>query len=146
MRGLIIKRPWIDYTLNGLKPFEIRTRPTNIRERIGLVCAGTGEVWGEADLAGCSSPIYAEHYVCSELMDDDIPWNVRVEITNWLFPPARKCAFHIMDNCNGCTECSMGEELYIWEFDNITRYGKPRPYIHPQGAQTWIRELKFIKE
>ncbi len=34
MRGLIIKQPWIDYTFNGEKPFDIRGRAVNIRERI----------------------------------------------------------------------------------------------------------------
>ena len=126
MRGLIIKQPWIDYTLNGLKPFEIRTRPTNIRERIGLICAG--EVWGEVDLIECerwNRDKFTRPYVYFA-NNPTLGHNKTFDqlITQYLI--SMKC-----------------EYVFIWYLDNIIRYDIPRKYKHPQGAQTWIREIKF---
>ena len=53
MRALIVKDPWATEIVKGLKPIEYRNRPTNIRERIGIIKAGTGCVIGEVNLVGC---------------------------------------------------------------------------------------------
>ena len=119
MRGLIIRQPWIDYTLNGFKAFEVRGGSINIRGRIGLICAGTSEVWGEADVI--------DSYVCIE----DI----------WL----RDSVSQIREELKSYVK-TQNKLLYIWELDNIVRYDKPRKYKHPQGAQTWVKEIEFIKE
>ena len=131
MRGLIIKQPWIAYTLNGNKPFEIRTRPTRIRERIGLICAGTGEVWGEVDVAMCEcySKDSAIHISASAMgmgITGDLGETVKRDIARYV---------HMLPS----------DELFLWGFDNIIRYDKPRKYKHPQGAQTWIREIEFME-
>ena len=39
MKALIIKKPWIDYILNGSKVWEIRGSKTNIRGKIELIQA-----------------------------------------------------------------------------------------------------------
>ena len=134
MRGLIIKRPWIDYTLNGEKPFEIRTRPTNIRECIGLICAGTGEVWGEADVVGCSFKCAYDfvYYYWLNGMDDLV---------------ARLVDFLGCDKSLPFNEWvkAVNRKWYIWHFNNIIRYDKPRAYKHPQGGQTWIKEIEFVE-
>lgn len=53
MRALIVKDPWAKQIVQGYKDEEYRTRPTNIRERIGIIEAGTKTVIGEVDLVGC---------------------------------------------------------------------------------------------
>lgn len=40
-RGLIIRKPWIDYILDGTKVWELRSTRTKIRGEIGLIEAGT---------------------------------------------------------------------------------------------------------
>jgi hypothetical protein len=56
MKCLIVKHPYIDELLDGTKPIEFRTRPTNIRGRIGLVASGErGLVQGTIELFDCTS-------------------------------------------------------------------------------------------
>lgn len=108
MKCLVIKQPWIEMELDGLKPWELRSRATNIRGRIGLIEQGTGLIVGEAELLGCIeffdinylAKFYEQHRI------DDIEilkkWNVALVM------------------------------------DNHIRYEKPIPYKHPQGAVVWV--------
>lgn len=50
MKCLFIKEPWISLILEGKKTWEIRGSNTNIRERIGLIASGSGEIKGFIDL------------------------------------------------------------------------------------------------
>jgi hypothetical protein len=56
MRGLIIRQPWIDYILEGRKTWEIRSKPTKVRERIALIQGGSGTVVGTASLVDVIGP------------------------------------------------------------------------------------------
>ena len=144
MRGLIIEQPWIDYTLDGLKPFEIQPRPTKIRERIGLICAGTGEVWGEADLTYCEfkgasclpyGKIHSYSNYYGKESDHDIA----------KFKLSLPECHHVQEFINFLNEGD-GFCFWFWKFENIVRYDSPRKYKHPQGAQTWVKEIELIKE
>ena len=54
MKGLIIRKKWVNLILDGQKIWEMRGRPTHIRGRIALIEAGSGTVVGECQLTGCS--------------------------------------------------------------------------------------------
>ncbi len=56
MRLLIVKQPWAEQIVTGLKQIEYRSRRTHIRGRIGIVAARTGTIIGEVDLIGCEGP------------------------------------------------------------------------------------------
>jgi len=62
MRALIVKSPWADQIVTGKKPIEYRSRRTHIRDRIGIVAAGTGMIIGEVDLIGCEGPFYGLYH------------------------------------------------------------------------------------
>ena len=53
MKALIIKKPWIDYILNGSKVWEIRGSKTNIRGKIELIQSGSGLVVGSCEIIDC---------------------------------------------------------------------------------------------
>ena len=54
MRCLIVKQPWVEQILAGNKMTEFRSRPTNIRGRIGLIQSGRkGEILGTVELYDC---------------------------------------------------------------------------------------------
>lgn len=53
MRALIIREPWISLILSGAKTWEMRSKATKIRGKIGLIAKGTGMVIGTADLIDC---------------------------------------------------------------------------------------------
>ena len=50
MRCLIVRAPYAGQIVDGEKPVEFRRHHTRIRERIGIIEAGTGFVIGECDL------------------------------------------------------------------------------------------------
>lgn len=60
MRGLIVREPWASQIVEGQKPVEYRSRPTNIRGRIGIIAGGSGTVIGEVTLTDCRLPDDAE--------------------------------------------------------------------------------------
>ena len=57
MKCLIIRSPFAEWIVHGIKPIEYRTRKTNIRGKISVVC--NGRIIGDADLVDCT---YNEEY------------------------------------------------------------------------------------
>ncbi len=56
MRGLIVRAPWAGKIVDGTKPIEYRSRPTNIRGRIAILESKTCVALGEATLTDCTGP------------------------------------------------------------------------------------------
>lgn len=108
MKGLIVKKPWIDMHLDGIKPWEIRGSNTRIRGTIGLIESGSGLVMGTVVLTN-SFPITADAlnqgYKNHRIED--------VSIITYRIP-------------------------YVWEFSSPVRFEEPIPYKHPQGAVIWV--------
>lgn len=117
-RALIIKQPWIDLILSGQKTWEMRSRPTNIRERIGLIEQGTGLIIGEAELVDSFIIDHPENRAFTHSMLD-----------------VERRYHHIND-----VEM-LKKYRYAWELKNVKRYDKPIPYNHPQGAVVWVKLL-----
>lgn len=107
-RALIIKQPWIDLILSGEKTWEMRSRPTNIRGRIGLIEQGTGLIVGEAELVDCKESVTSFDIGYCD-------WKHRIYdldlLEKWHIP---------------------------WELQNAKRYEEPIPYKHPRGAVVWV--------
>lgn len=107
-RSLIVRNPWIDLILHGQKTWEMRSRLTNIRGRIGLIWQGSGLIVGECNLVDCLSPISAfetsDYYDFHRIEDFEL-------IVDWPVP---------------------------WVLEGAKRYDTPIPYIHPRGAVTWV--------
>lgn len=109
-RGLIIKKPWITRILSNGKKWEMRSKMTNIRGRIGLIEAGSSLVVGEANITGCGNkPISQLERILTahlhQVPDLDL-------LDKWCYP---------------------------WFLEDVKKYEKPIPYNHPQGAITWVR-------
>lgn len=52
MKGLIIREPWIGMILAGRKTWEMRSKQTPYRGRVGLIRQGSGTVVGVAEIIG----------------------------------------------------------------------------------------------
>ena len=50
MHCLFVKAPFAGWIVDGVKLIEYRTKPTNIRGRIGIIESGTGTVIGDVQL------------------------------------------------------------------------------------------------
>ena len=108
-RGLIIRQPHIGKILDGIKTWEMRSKPTNVRGMIALIEAGTGMIVGEAELTDCLEPF--------EGVEDAM---------------AYQC-YHQVDDL-GCLK----KWRYPWKLEGAVRYETPIPYKHPTGAVIWV--------
>src|SRR5437764_6388146 len=110
MKGLIIAEPWISLIVSGEKTWEMRSRNTLVRGRIGLIRKGSKAVVGVAELVDTlprlsvstlrSNP--ARHRVPIGEIGDDFKWR-----TAWVLEHARALAAAV-------------------------------PYEHPAGAVIWV--------
>ena len=112
MKGLIIRAPWIDMILAGKKTWEMRTKSTSIRGRIALIKAGSGAVYGTAELVECLAPLN-EGQLRLSVDRHGIPDHQIHEAlaNNWTTP---------------------------WVLRNVEVFDEPKPYRHPSGAVTWV--------
>lgn len=110
-RGLVIRTPYVDQILDGLKTWEMRSRPTKIRGRIALIKAGSGLIVGEADLVDSQGPLESEAEIAATWMFHRVPRKDRHLLKKWRYP---------------------------WILVNVEKYHKPICYDHPQGAVTWV--------
>lgn len=110
LRAVPIKAPFVDWILAGKKTWEIRSRSTNIRGRIGLIKSRSGTVVGSCEIADVVGPL-----------------------TTAL---ARKHGRSKMNesaaDAEGC------EGLYAWVLADVRAFATPVPYKHPYGAITWV--------
>lgn len=56
-RGIIIREEHLKEILNGQKTWEMRSRPFNGRETIGLIQEGSKSVYAVADVVDCKGPL-----------------------------------------------------------------------------------------
>ena len=108
MKALIIKKPWIDYILDGNKTWEIRGSKTNIRGKIELIQSGSGLVVGCCEIIDCKKLSFQDY------------------INN-------KDKHKISD-----TTCLPYKNTFAWIISNAQRYKEPRKYKHPNGAIIWV--------
>ena len=62
MRSLFVRHPFAGWIVDGVKCIEYRTRPTNVRGRIGIIQSRTGTVIGDVELHGCQYNKELEYY------------------------------------------------------------------------------------
>ena len=110
MKGLIIDEPWISLIISEDKTWEMRSRNTNVRGRIGLIRKGSKTVIGLADLIETLPKLprselrasFPKHRVPESEIDEDFKWS-----TAWVLQRARSLQ-------------------------------EPVPYPHPAGAVIWV--------
>lgn len=108
-RALIVRQPWLDLILIGEKRWEMRSRPTRIRGRIGLIEQGTGLIVGECNLDGVGKPI--DQF--------NLGWGHHL---------------HKIDDYS-----LLEKWKYPWLLSDAERYKNPVPYQHPKGAVVWVK-------
>ncbi|TDH61262.1 ASCH domain-containing protein [Dankookia rubra] len=111
-RALIIDEPWIGMILSGRKIWEMRSRATRIRGRIGLIRKRSGHVVGTADLVDCLPPLDATTMaIAVEMHGIDPGWQADALTAGWVVP---------------------------WVLQDARPLVTPVPYRHPAGAVGWV--------
>lgn len=111
LSAIPIREPWIDMILDGVKIWEIRSKNTKKRERVGLIRAGTKTVVGIATLAEVIQLTPEIAYKNYDIMG--------------FRPLSRKEAKDL-------------DGQYAWVLKDIIPFSKPVPYIHLWGQVTWV--------
>ena len=120
MKGLVIRSPWIDHILAGKKTWEMRTRATSIRGRIALIKAGSGLIYGAAELVECKPSLDLEQLRATQ-------------------------AFHAIP-VSGIEDAFANRWTTPWVLRDVRRFAHPVPYNHPSGAVTWVDLPTFQAE
>ena len=116
-RALVIHGEYVDMILNGKKSWEMRSRRTNIRGKIGLIKSGSGRISGTVELVDCKGPLTLKEYKVN----------------------ARKAGM----KSNDISRSSL--PICAWVLKNPKKLRKPIKYKHPAGAITWVRVREAIK-
>ncbi|RLE56346.1 MAG: RNA-binding protein [Thermoprotei archaeon] len=111
LRGLIVKRPYVDLILSGAKVWELRRTYTRIRGTIALICDRA--VVGLVDLID----------VFKMGVDDLIE-----HVDKHCVPPDELYRY-----------AGGRGELYVWVLARPRRLSKPIYFDFPRGAQVWVR-------
>jgi len=109
VRGLLIKKPWLDEILDGAKRWEIRGSRTTRRGEIALIESGTGTVVGTAELVDVIGPLdlrrLRDHAADAGFVAAALPYT----------------------------------ETYAWVLAGPRRLTRPVRYRHPPGAVIWVK-------
>jgi hypothetical protein len=112
MRALIVKEPWVSMILKGEKTWEIRGSNSLIRERIGLIRGGSGQVVGTVELVDSIGPLSRDELLANE--------------DKHRVPPSRVRSIAY-------------KNVYAWVLKNPRALRRPISYAHPPGAQMWVK-------
>lgn len=107
-RALIVRSPYVELILSGLKTWEMRSAPTKVRGRVALIRGGSGLIVGTVRIDGslpaleeCAfGPTSCYHHV------DDLSL-----LRKWRFP---------------------------WLLGDPLKFADPILYRHPPGAVIWV--------
>jgi hypothetical protein len=111
LNAVPIKAPFVDWILDGKKTWEIRSRSTKIRGRIGLIKSKSLTVVATCEIIDVIGPLTAAM----------IQRNFRAKINE------------APRDCMGC----VGQ--YAWVLGDVRRIVQPVSYDHPSGAVTWVK-------
>ena len=112
MRGLLIKREFLELIFAGKKTWEIRGSRSQIRGLIALIESATGTVVGTCTLDEVVGPLTLK----------DMQAN------------AKRIGCKAEDITS-----KYYKNTYAWVLGNVVRLPRPVPYKHPSGAVIWVR-------
>jgi hypothetical protein len=111
-RALIVHKPWANMIVSGEKKWELRSRRRKIRDRVGIIEAGSAEIIGAATLVDCID-------VASSQVGSLSRWFGLHRV------PTEKLSRYLI--------------RYAWCFEDAEIFKPGIPYHHPKGAQVWVK-------
>lgn len=112
-KALIIASPHIERILAGEKTWEMRSRNCTIRGLIGLIRKGSGTVVGLVDIIGVRGPLTRDELLAN--LDKHRATREQVD------------------------DPALAKWNLAWVLDKAHPLPHPIPYLHPKGAQSWIK-------
>ena len=128
--ALCVKPEWLEKILRGVKTVELRgTISKKGGTRFGLICSGTGLVWGECTFVECRGPLTKD-----ELLELQPRHHV-----------------HARDDGEPDTADELRARVkyrncYAWVIKDAVVYETGIAYEHPRGAIGWIDLTKSVAD
>ena len=113
MKGLLVRKRWLDEILAGRKTWELRGTSTQNLGTIGLIESGTGLVVGTCELVDVVGPLSM-----ADLRRNVSRHRVPIGLLRGK-PPYKK--------------------THAWVLRKARRLKEPIAYRHPQGAVIWVQ-------
>ena len=135
MRGLILKKEWIDLILDGKKDIEIRNKNTKIiNEDFYLLESGTQLVRGVCRIKKVEK-IYEKKYPKGVIPEEE----VEKYSCKWI-----NLLNHHRVAADYRTIRSFFNTPHMWYLDGVRKMDGEVRYEHPAGAQMWIKDVKLM--
>lgn len=116
----MIRREPLEKILRGNKTWEIRTRATKVRGRIGLSEKGAGQIVGTVIIAAVVGPLSLDQVLSNARKMGLQRGEIEADLHDWR------------------TRCGRGR-VFAWVFASVRRLRRPVPFQNPSGAVTWAR-------
>ena len=117
MDGLIVNQPHAGLIIEGKKQWELRNRHAP-KSKIGseIYLLSKGNILGKIKIKYSKGPVDLE----------ELKITAHLHKTN-------------LDKLGGSFS------LYVWEVDISEKFERPKKYLHPNGAQVWIKNVLLFE-
>lgn len=127
MRVLAVRQPWASLIIEGLKTIEVRSKPTNIRERVAIYASTTkqGTIEGEHGvdynyrILPTGQIVGTVEIVASSCCNDEIEYEI------------------YKNEHRAHDEYFTYGKTYFWHLRRPIEFAEPVPYKPPRGAVVW---------
>jgi len=150
IRVLAVRQPWASLIVEGLKTIEVRSRPTNIRERVAIYA--TNHWYTEKEKKDMFDQFaslldnkvisdYAYNYAFSSVLSGGERGKIigTVEITQ-SFKCYSSGDYEEYENLHLCSALNFDLlNTHFWSLDNPVKFSSPIPYKPPKGAVVWSK-------
>jgi hypothetical protein len=137
MRVLAVRQPWASLIVEGLKTIEVRSKPTNIKERVAIY-SSTSKITNfyfnkELKIQKARDGEYPKgailgtvEIVASSCCNDGIEYDL---YTNEHLAPVSNVLKNKLYVEYG--------DIYFWHLRRPVKFSQPIPYKPPKGAVVW---------
>lgn len=151
IRVLAVRQPWASLIVEGLKTIEVRSRPTNVRERVAIYSSNGNYTEEEKGDCICNFAYLAENKVISHEVSSFASRAVFHEPMGYIIGtveivdsvrPISTLEYEIYYN-NHLAPFSQYKDgsTHFWMLKRPVKFSKPIPYKPPKGAVVWSKTV-----
>jgi len=138
IRVLAVRQPWASLIVEGLKTIEIRSRPTNIRERVAIYAS---KKINELDCINSRGYVWNDKIHPDILKTGVILGTVDI-YSSTTHPVISSAVFNINHKYHMAQDSYFTKEgVHFWYLKDPIKFSIPIPYKPPKGAVVWSKTV-----
>lgn len=154
IRVLAVRQPWASLIVGGFKTLEIRSMPTNIREKVAIYATNYSYTNKEKDLLfkhfenllnnGMISD-YVHNYAYSSVLSGGERGQIIGTVDIYTVNPMIICdSEHDLNDYKNMHLApswlfDYEKQYWFWELENPVKFSEPIPYKPPKGVVVWSK-------